>query len=249
VSVGVKSVEKAVLILKILAEADEPLRLTELAQRAKMIPSMAHSYLASLERTGVIARTSPGALYELGTVALHLGLAALSRLSFRDAAKELMVELSKPDKNVLLSVWSDRGPIILDKVEGARDTIFEVRVGSTVPLVATVTGRTFMAFMPPANWQALLLEAGMTVAARNRLEREIASLAMKGVGLSHSGTPPDRPAVTAPVFDHNNELKCVITVMGDPRTFGVDAQRVVASRLREAAAELSSRLGWKAKPK
>jgi DNA-binding IclR family transcriptional regulator len=49
------------------------------------------------------------------------------------------------------------------------------------------------------------------------------------------------------VFDHNDEVKGVLTVMGDPKKFKSEEQRAVGSQIAVVAAELSRRLGWRMK--
>ena len=76
---GIRSIEKGALILRCMRDAGGPLRLSDLARRAGMSRSMAHGYLVSLVRAGLVEQDRDTGRYDLGEDALQLGLAALTR--------------------------------------------------------------------------------------------------------------------------------------------------------------------------
>ena len=43
--------------------------------------------------------------------------------------------------------------VVVDKIEGRQDSIYEIRVGSSVRLWPTATGRVFMANLPGELWE------------------------------------------------------------------------------------------------
>src|SRR3546814_11164699 len=48
-----------------------------------------------------------------------------------------------------LTVWGNRGPCIVRRLEGSRETPLSIRVGYVLPLTTSATGRTFLAHLPP----------------------------------------------------------------------------------------------------
>ena len=92
---GIQSVEVAGDILNALIQADGPLKLAELAQRAGMQSAKAHRYLVSLIRIGLATRDAASSRYDLGPIALQLGLKGFSRfepLRFAEATLRELVD-------------------------------------------------------------------------------------------------------------------------------------------------------------
>jgi len=247
---GIQSLEKGAAILRALETAGRPLRLTELAAQVGMSRSQAHGYLVSLIRTGLVAQDQASGLYDLGEAALQLGLVALSRLDFLKLARGAMSGLSERlGETVTLSVWSGQGAVVVDKIEGGRDSVYEIRIGSTVRLWPTATGRVFMAFLPQAVWEPVLLEllarSGLGPDAVTGLPDELAAVREHGAAATLPATMPDFSAVAVPVFDHQAGLKGVITVIGRVEALDIDPCGGPVRQAKQAAAQLSTRLGYR----
>ncbi len=239
---GIKSVEKAGHILQALVAADGALRLVDIAAKVGMPRSMAHGYLVSLLRTGLVSQDGATGLYDLGETALQLGLVALTRVDFLKLARNALAELSQAvGETVVLSVWSEKGAIVVATIEGRRDSVYEVRIGSVMSLLGTATGRIFLAYLPREKWMAVLgaasADAGDSLPADFELEQMIIDIRLAGVAHGHVVSIPNFVAVSAPVFDHEGQLKAAVTIVGRPE--GMNVQE-----LKRVSQELSRRLGW-----
>jgi DNA-binding IclR family transcriptional regulator len=229
---GIKSVEKAGQILQALGDADGPLRLVDLAERVGMPRSMAHGYLVSLLRTGLVKQDASTGLYDLGETTLQLGLVALARVDFLKLGREAVAELSQSvGETVLLSVWSEKGPIVVAKVESRHDSVFEVRIGSVVRLT-TATGHVFMAFLPRREWEPVRA-AGVDGAPLDEAEiqRIVAEVRTSGVAHAQVIRIPNFVAVAAPVFDHEGSVKATLTIVGQPEGMNVPELKRVCDNL------------------
>ena len=78
---GIQSIEVGGELLRALARCGEPMMLRDLAREAGMTPAKAHPYLASFSRIGLIEQDETTGRYEIGALALELGLISLRRLS------------------------------------------------------------------------------------------------------------------------------------------------------------------------
>jgi len=78
---GIQSIEVGGRLLRALARIGEPMMLRDLAREAGMTPAKAHPYLVSFSRLGLIERNEVTGRYEVGALALELGLVGLRRLS------------------------------------------------------------------------------------------------------------------------------------------------------------------------
>lgn len=90
---GIQSVEVGFTLLEVLAKADGPLMLRDLAASASMSAAKAHRYLVSFQRLGLVHQDASSTRYDLGPSALQLGLAALTRVDAVKLARERMTPL------------------------------------------------------------------------------------------------------------------------------------------------------------
>jgi DNA-binding IclR family transcriptional regulator len=164
---GIQSVEVGYRLLELLANAPGPLSLTALALGAGMATSRAHLYLTSFLRLGLVARATPGGAYDLGPAALRLGLAAISHLDVLQTAREAMYELRDATGGpVFLSVWGNRGPTTIHRVEGEYWIPGEVRVGTVFPILSSA-GMVFLASFPESRVRSLVEAAFKETAPRD----------------------------------------------------------------------------------
>ncbi|HEY8581219.1 MAG TPA: IclR family transcriptional regulator C-terminal domain-containing protein, partial [Beijerinckiaceae bacterium] len=210
--------------------------------------SMAHGYLVSLVRSGLVAQDPDTGRYDLGEDALQLGLAALARIDFmkmsREALEALAAELGE---TAVLAVWSDEGPVVVAKIDGKRPSLYEVRVGGVANLLVTATGLVFLAHKPAAACRPLIeraraagLDAGLDDAALAAL---LARIRENGLAQTQPAMLPEASSLSAPVFDHSDAIRAALTVIGPTGALDVSPDGVNAAALRRAARRLSRKLG------
>jgi DNA-binding IclR family transcriptional regulator len=254
---GIQSVDRTFEIMRALLSGGEALRLTDIARATGLARNHVHAYLVSLQRVGAVFQDPETGRYDLGETALQLGLAALSRMDFLVTARRFMLDLQKEvGESVWLSVWSDRGPVVVAKVESATASPFEIRIGTLVSVTTTATGRTFLAHLDSALWKPLVTKERLRLPhAPTDAELDAFLKQAKRLGVT------DRPEVVisrdvvlrqfaslaSPVFDHTGSIKAVLTVIGQTGVFDASVVGANASAVKSAAVRLSARLGYPAK--
>ncbi len=78
---GIGSVEVGGQLLRALTESDGPMMLRDLAASAGMTAAKAHPYMVSFMRLGLVEQDRAIGRYELGPLALQMGLASMRRLN------------------------------------------------------------------------------------------------------------------------------------------------------------------------
>ncbi len=256
---GVQSVEVGGRILAMMAAAGGPVMLRDIASGAKVPPAQAHAYLVSFRKIGLVEQDGASGRYQLGPLALDLGLARLRSLNplrlAGDAAAELAAELGLM---VTLTVWGSFGATIV-QVHEARDQLHvNLRPGAVYSLAGTATGRVFAAFLPPAIiGPRVKIEMRSTERTQRigspvdaaRFRHDVAAVRQSGYATAIGSPVPGINAVSVPVFDHTGHLQLAMTLIGpaglvDTGPHGAETQRVMTM-----ATGLSSALGFKAAPR
>jgi DNA-binding IclR family transcriptional regulator len=161
--------------------------------------------------------------YELGPLALQMGLASMRRLDPVRIATEAVAELVlRINQTVSLSVWGNHGPTVVRMEEGTGAVHVNMRVGSVMSLLGTATGRVFAAFLPPKMTESFI-ESGVGRASvgddavrqmtRKQMEAALAEVKEKGLAPAIERPIPGVNAFSAPVFDHTGSIALAIKML------------------------------------
>jgi DNA-binding IclR family transcriptional regulator len=254
---GIGSVEVGGQLLRVLTEADGPMMLRDLASSAGMAAAKAHPYMVSFMRLGLVEQDRASGRYELGPLALQMGLASMRRLNPVRIATEAIAELVlRINQTAYLSVWGNHGPTVVRIEEGTGAVHVNMRVGSIMSLLGTATGRIFAAFLPPKMIENFI-ESGVGRASvgdeaerqmtRNQIDKAVAEVREKGLARAVEKPIPGVNAFSAPVFDHSGSIALAITAIGPSHIFDADWDGPIAEELRKCAATVSMRLGFSSK--
>jgi DNA-binding IclR family transcriptional regulator len=241
----IQSIEVGFRLIQALQEAGTHLPLKTVAARGGMPPSKAHLYMVSFVRLGLVVQDPVTSRYGLGPYAVQLGLSAIRQLSIVDAARAPMRELQEKTRvAVYLSVWGNLGPAIVLKFDTTMEAPVSIRVGYVLPLMATATGRVFLAHMPKSDTRGVLAaQKPADNKLRVRAQRAIDSLRRRGISFSDGMHYAGVTALSAPVFDHSGALAGAITLLGWRDHLKLDLDGRAARELRKAATTVSASLG------
>ncbi|GAB3543905.1 IclR family transcriptional regulator [Noviherbaspirillum agri] len=268
---GIQSVEVAGPLLRALAQASGPLSLSTLAANAGMPAAKAHRYLVSLIRVGLVEQDAGTGLYDLGALALELGLVSLGRLDAVKLADETMASLrDATSETVALAIWGNFGPTYIRLLQSRRPVTINLQIGSVMPMTYTATGLCFAAFLPERETEELLrdelaLNRGEKLDAP-RTRKELAPLLEETIahGLARmvgrlDPTAARKPGATraaerllagfnafsAPVFDHDGHMRFALTVVGSSAHVDESWEGEIAQQTKAHAQRLSQRLGFR----
>lgn len=251
---GVQSIEVGWLLLDALAKSTRPQPLSELAGAANMAASKARRYLISLQRCGLVDQDKATSHYDLGPMAVHVGLSALNRTNHIRFGTEAVLDLNQTlDRTTLLTVWSNRGPIVIAWYDASETLICNLYVGSILPLLRSISGRLFLSYLPRQTTKALLRRELDSEFVRNHLniksDRDVGKLIanIRGRGLSYAAEllVPGLGAVGAPIFDHEGRIVATIGIVGLPGTLELTGRGSDGEAVIRKAAEVSGRLGYR----
>jgi DNA-binding IclR family transcriptional regulator len=250
---GVQSVDVAGRLLRVLASASGPLMLKDIASGAELPPGQAHAYLVSFRNMALVEQDAATGKYHLGPFALRLGLARVRHYEPLQIIWDAVPAFAEAaDLMVTMSIWSEHGPVIMRVYEAPFQIYSNIRTGAVYSLTTTATGRLFAAFSPPAVVEPLVKEELRKSRQAGDAERQSLAeyrVALEKIRREHCSWTEGRPvpgisAVSAPVFDLNEQLVAAITIIG-PKT-AIDCTPNGRQRLEllTFTKDLSARLGY-----
>ena len=221
-SPSVQSAETCLGMLTILMQSGGPQTLKALAATAGISASKAHRYLQTLVNTGFASQGKRSGRYDLGTMAMALGFSALERVDLVNRTSDHLEDLAvQTSCQVLLSVWGERGPVIV-RIQNA-GTGFEPanRLGSRLPVWASATGNIFLAFMSrqvTSQALALELEYHTNQPAPAIIADRIKKVRAAGYAVSAGGYMEGVSGIAAPIIDMQNDA-CAVVTLAKPMEF------------------------------
>lgn len=215
---GIQTVELAGEILKLLSSSYKPLSLSEIAEQMNMVPSSVYKYLVSMVRIGLLKRDESTLEFEAGALCLRLGLSHLNHNQLLKNARIALTQFAEQDQiNVFVSMWSNTcGPTVVFYKEFAGFYNIGFRLGITLSLIHTATGRLFSAFQD----QEILAKFNnhqKEKQALNTLQDACELIRAQGYSVLIDTPTPNLSSYAIPVFDQQNNLILAITAFSETK--------------------------------
>jgi DNA-binding IclR family transcriptional regulator len=205
--------------------------------------------LQSFEAIGFLERDANGD-YSLGLKLLQLGHLVADRLNINEAARPIMEELhQKTGKTVMLSLLQGDQAMTVASLETNQPVKIGSNIGRQTPLYAGSPSRVILAFLPEERRNEYLESrtfeklASNTITDKKQLRAVLQADAKNRCSISHSEVNDYTTGVSAPVFNHKNEVFAAITIAGITADFTKEELPKLIQQVKSAADKISSRLG------
>jgi DNA-binding IclR family transcriptional regulator len=246
---AVQSVDRAVTILEILAHRGT-VGVTALAAELGVHKSTASRLVATLESRGLVEQVEDRGKYRLGAGVLRLAGATNARLDLVQEARPLCRRLAaETNETVNVVVRSGAAALYIDQISGPSTLSSYNWVGQHIPLHATSNGKVLVSELPEPELTRTLGElrsyTAATVTDRATLDAQLAAVRTTGYAVAADELDLGLTALAAPIRNAHGEIVASVSVSGP--SFRLDAARVadLAPRVRQAAEDVSTRLGWR----
>src|SRR5437588_6724220 len=245
--VGVRSVERAIAILDLLAQGEWRTG-AEVARGLHVHRSTALRLWATPERHAFVDRDQGTALYRLGRRLPQLASVVSGEFDLRYVARPVCEQVAGATGETAtfeLLIGDDIVPI--EQATASTSVVTVNWLGRRYPVHCTASGKAILAFSPQAVRERVLsgtLErvTPRTITDRAELEAQLDVARQAGVARTHEELELGLDAIAAPVFGANGEVVAALDVSGPSHRLGrPDLERLTV----EGAADLSRRLGFR----
>ena len=246
----VKSADRVLDILELLAEEPQGLTVSEISERLGIARSSIHGIVHNLLWRGYLMREHPrDKRFRLGARLIHLGLAVMDRVDLRSAARGPLERLVERTGHAAYVAVPDRGELVyVDKlVPASRDIGMDMRVGVRRPLHCSSLGKALLAALDDNSAAAIIDRLDMkpttdfTITDRGRMLADLEEARTRGFSLDQQEAVLGICCVGAPIRDHTGRSIAAVSVSTSRELF--DPARV-GPAVAEAAVGISRALGW-----
>ncbi|MAU53348.1 MAG: hypothetical protein CMN17_13515 [Roseovarius sp.] len=234
-----QSTAAAFKILEEMARIGDPSRVTDLANKLGMPRARIYRYLQTLVNLGYVRQDPQTERYQLTLKLFHLGQAIADSTQLTSVARPIMAALrDQLAHTITLSLPEDDGMRVADIVRIDSPVQIITRPGALLGFHTSAQGKVALAF-----GEARLERLDLDAASKDRLAEEITQTRQRGWAVAPQETLPGVNAVSAPIFDHENQFVATLTVVGSVQTLKPDPEETVTATLMQAARQISSDLG------
>ena len=249
---GVRSVERAVAILDLLGQGGWRTG-AEVARELHVHRSTALRLLGTLERHALVERDQRTARYRLGRRLPQLASVVTGEFDLRYVARPVCEQLAAASgETATLDVLVGDVIVPIEQATASTSVVSVNWLGRRTPVHCTASGKAILAFGPHSVRERLLdrpLEqvTPSTITARAALERQLAEARQAGVAHTHEELELGLDAIAAPVFGPDSDVVAAIDISGPSHRLRAANLAELDRLTREAAADLSRRLGYRGK--
>ena len=248
------AVVKLLDIIELLAREPREMSINEIANQTAIPINSAYRICLELEQRGYLNKNASNGLYQLGMGFYRIGEAAGARMDFRKIALPIMEDMQKRcNETVHLCILREHHLIVLDQIESDNPIRIHVETGAALYPHASAFGKCLLAYQPASEIDGYIQRGlqGMTpntIIDPALLRRELDDIRKLGLAYDREEYLDGVVCVGACVFGRDGSAAGAIGIMGPKYRFTgkrfADAEQIV----RDAAAELSQRLGYSEKP-
>ncbi|MEM6383220.1 MAG: IclR family transcriptional regulator [Pseudomonadota bacterium] len=240
-------VTKALILLDAFAEAEQPLRFSDLNARLPFPKATLHRMLRSLVDERLLVVNAQTGAYQLGPRLMRLAHAAWAHGSLTEAARPVLDALHADLKTTIHLAQLDNGQVLyLDKRIGSRSLAMFSRPGKVGPAFCTGVGKAMMAHLPPEILDDVIGEQSFrqytphTLTDPQSLRDELESVRARGHAYDREEHEPGIICIAVPVLSQAGDLYGGLSATGPGSIDDLPALEALAPTLKQAAETIAA---------
>ena len=228
---------KTIAVLEVLAKSPRGMRLQEIATALGLSRPTAYQRLLTLTETGLVEQDEQSR-YRLSMHLCRFAAAALEQADLGTRVLPILQNLVHEVKETASLAVLDRGlPCIVSRVESDSVLRAEQKIGTTMSLEGSASGRVLTAFADAATLRRLT-ESGEKLAG----DDVIAEVRLNGYALSSGYSQAGVRAIAAPVFDLHGRCAATISLVMPETRFRLEPFKAPLLRAAEEVTKLQQGL-------
>lgn len=242
-----RSVHRAFEVLSVLELAQQPLRLTDIAQRAGLHVATTQRLVSVLAEHGYASRHANG--YTAGPAALSTAHAFATTSPLRLVARPVLEELATATGlTASLYVRVQDSRVLIDRVEGGRRPLYSLPIGERLALYPGAAGKVFLACEHDAELEHVAAElpsvtlADGTVLDEATIRADLEHIRARGFAISVDERQFDTTSVAALITDSTGQLLGAIGISGASSELRDVESSTLPADVRRAAQAIGARV-------
>lgn len=247
---GSRSLRRAMDILELLLNEDQPTPVATITGRLGIPKSTTYELVRTLTEGGYLERDGGTGRVSLGRRLYELGMAYKSRVDLLKEGHRVVEELrNATGETVQLSILENDMMVVVIKEDGNLPIRIYSKVGSRVPVNWAAASRLLVSDMGDDTLLALLRRearqspSGNATTDASELLSQIRRFRQQGYALELNEVNQHAGCVAAPVIDGAGKCVAAISIVAPEQRLGPEKLPALIEAARGAARKLSGRVG------
>ncbi|MDH5747823.1 MAG: IclR family transcriptional regulator [Rhodospirillales bacterium] len=245
----VRSVERAVSILFLVAQSNAPLGLSEISRSIGLDKATSLRLLNTLGDAKLVQQDPISRRYIPGSNISRLY--SSWRSDIRNISRPHLESLLR-DAQETVCIHAPRGleRVCIEALTPTHELCIVTTIGSAVPIYAGASGRVLMAFMPEADRERILTQTELRACTPKSVidpdiyRRELDEVRNRGYAGTIGDVTLNTAALAAPILNGDGQIVATVTLRGPEIRMSVEKMEEIAPRVVQAAADISEEFGY-----
>jgi DNA-binding IclR family transcriptional regulator len=247
----ISSIDRALRILMILGEREEPMRISEISRKLSIDKSTAYRIVSTLRGQGFVEQDVESRKYILGVKVIEVAGLKLRSIRLVPIAKPITKELmARTHEATHLAVLVEGEVMYLDSEQSSGVFNINTQVGSRAPLHSSAVGKSLLAALPDDEIDQLIGIKGLvrytdrTIINLADFHRDIDEIRSRGWAMDDEETQMGVRCIAAAICDHRGAVAASVGISGPTQRITRERMHVLGQLVRESAAKISKQLGY-----
>lgn len=244
------TIRKALSLLELLSEREEPRSVSELARDLGWQKSNVHFILSSLCANGYVEQDPATKRYFPTLKLWELGNRVLGRLDLRRVASPFLASLAETTgETVSLAILDHDEVLYLHKVDSPKPVRAYTPEGRRAPAYCTSTGKAMLAYQPEEVIARVAAHierhTSRTLTNVRELKLELRRIRELGYSMNRGEWRDSVRGVAVPILDGTQKVVAAIGVFGPAERLPTKSLNRLAARVQKTGDAISSALGYR----
>lgn len=248
----VQSVERALMILDLIAKENREMSLTEISKALGWPKSTVHGLIATLRDYHYISQSATTGHYHLGVRLFELGNIVARSWDIRTMALPVMQHLNSQLGEMIQLAMEDNGEVLyLEKLDSTHMMRIVSDPGIRLPMHCSALGKVLLAYKNPSEVKYITTKQGMpamtsrTITSLPDLEKELAKVRRQGYAMDDREIMEGLRCIAAPIYNSEGKVRYAISVSGFVNSMQGDHLEKALAILLDSTLKISYEMGYR----
>ena len=220
----IKSLDKALKIIDIIADSEGPNNVSEIARTIKADKSSVYRILQTLAERSFVEQIDDSKEYTLGVKILTLGSKLLSKMKLVSILRPFLQSMvDKTGETGHLAVLRDCKVVYIDRIACGEVLTVSSAVGNAEPVFSSATGKAILSFLEPELLGKVIegIESegytkftDHTIISTKNLMEELENVQKNGFAVDNEERYRGVVCIAAPIKDYKDKVVTSIGISG-----------------------------------
>lgn len=247
---SIKSIERALDILEVLATKKDGLGITAIARATGLSKSTVHRITATLAERGYVEHESAGN-YRLGLKYIEIASFYINRLELQTESRPYLWEITTQlGLTAHLGILDAYEVIYVEKLDVFPSIRLYSQIGYRVPAYCSSLGKCLLSGLSSEQLETVMANCFFerftehTITSLFELKKQLRQIRTQGWAMDDEEHDKGHRCIGSPIYDYRGDVIAAVSASGPVTVLNNERIPVVIQKVHDSALHISQRLGY-----